>query len=153
MCVTGIHRKTNIFFLTKKVNNFFWSAIFRWKGKVQNIIKSWRDMENKQTLYFCFCPGIFLVSYNVCHCSSSSWYSSPPNNNYLLIVHLLTPVSLHPTPRASKLQSAGHLRIFSIKFLTFTCYPMIELQSSCFNFHLLQNNQIWRAACNRIKRF
>ena len=62
-------------------------------------------------------------------------------DNYLLIVHLLTPVSLHPTPRASKLQSAGHLRIFSNKFLTFTCYLMIELQSSCFNFHLLQNRQ------------
>ena len=62
-------------------------------------------------------------------------------DNYLLIVHLLTPVSLHPTPRAGKLQSAGHLRMFSNKFLTFTCYLMIELQSSCFNFHLLQNRQ------------
>ena len=62
-------------------------------------------------------------------------------DNYLLIVHLLTPVSLHPPPRAGKLQSAGHLRIFSNKFLTFTCYLMIELQSSCFNFHLLQNRQ------------
>ena len=58
-------------------------------------------------------------------------------DNYLLIVHLLTPVSLHPTPRAGKLQSAGHLRIFSNKFLTFTCYLMIELQSSCFDIHFL----------------
>ena len=49
------------------------------------------------------------------------------HDNYLFIVHLLTSVSLHPTPRASKLQSAGHLKIFSNKFLTFTYYLMIDL--------------------------
>ena len=131
MCVTGIHGEKRICSSLRKTNNLFDQQYSYEKEKFKTSQKlMWYGISTDIQVSF-FSLTIFVIVYHhldIVH---------HQHDNYLLIVHLFTSVSLHPTPRASKLQSAGHLRIFSNKFLTFTYYLMIDQQNSCFNIHFL----------------
>ena len=129
MCVTGIHGEKRICSSLRKTNNLFDQQYSDEKEKFKTSQKlMWYGISTDIQVSF-FSLTIFVMVHHhldIVH---------HQHDNYLLIVHLFTSVSLHPTPRASKLQSAGHLRIF--KSLTFTYYLMIDLQNSCFNNHFL----------------